>query len=84
MIAATTKPSCVQCTGTKGSSVKAGLERRLVDVASIVVSGSGTESVTARFLLTRKIRHKVPETTAFTPHLLRGRSSTCRRARRRR
>ena len=45
---ATTKLSCVQCTGTKGSSVKAGLERRLVDVASIVVSGSGTESVTAR------------------------------------
>lgn len=45
---ATTKLSCVQCTGTKGSSVRADLERCLVDVASTAASGSGTESVTAR------------------------------------
>lgn len=41
----TTKPSYVQCTGTIGSSVKAGLERPN-NVASTAVSRSGTESVT--------------------------------------
>ena len=44
----TTKPSCVQCTGTKGSSGKAGLKRRLFDVAATAASGNGTESVTPR------------------------------------